>query len=215
LYCTIGVDQTMRQRRTAILIVAVFLVGLMIGLFIRASPSSTPTPATSTVTTTIQTQVTAASARTVQSQDILSVCFSPGGGCADVVVYWIGRANSSIHILIYSFTLDSIGNALITAKQNKPGLDIRIVWDASASSEAGSEYQKLLNAGFNIHVDHRSGLLHDKVAIIDSHIILTGSFNWSNAANHTNGENLIVIDNPSWASAYEQNFQENWSATAS
>jgi phospholipase D len=203
----------MSQRRTAILIAAVFLVGLMVGLFIGASPYSTPTPVTSTVTTTVQTQLIAASATTVQSQDILSVCFSPGGGCADVVVYWIGRANSSIHILIYSFTLDSIGNALITAKQNKPSLDIRIVWDASASNEAGSEYQKLVNAGFNIHIDHRSGLLHDKVAIIDSHIILTGSFNWSNAANHTNRENLIVIENPSWASAYEQNFQENWSAT--
>ena len=147
------------------------------------------------------------------STDLVEYCFSPGGNCASRGVYWIGQANSSIHILIYSFTLDTISNALIQAKQNKPNLDIRIVWDASMSNETGSEYLKLLNAGFQIHVDHRSGILHDKVAIIDSHIILTGSFNWSNAANQTNRENLIILDSQAWGSAYEQNFQQNWQAT--
>ena len=145
---------------------------------------------------------------------LVEYCFSPGGNCADQVIYWIGRANSSIHILIYSFTLDTISNALIQARQNKPNLDIRIVWDESSSNESGSEYQKLLTAGFQIHIDHRNGLLHDKVAIIDGHIILTGSFNWSNAANQTNRENLIVLDSQAWGSAYEQNFQQNWQATA-
>jgi phosphatidylserine/phosphatidylglycerophosphate/cardiolipin synthase-like enzyme len=157
---------------------------------------------------TVQVTIAGVSTAQVQSRDILSVCFSPGGNCANQVVYWIGRANSSIHILIYSFTLDSIGNALIQAKQNKPNLDIRIVWDESSSKETGSEYQKLLNAGFQIHVDHRSGLLHDKVAIIDGHVIITGSFNWTNSANDTNRENLLVLDNPSIAFARAGTFDQ-------
>jgi phospholipase D len=159
-------------------------------------------------------QVTGSGVNTppIQSQDILSVCFSPGGNCADQIIYWIGRANSSIHILIYSFTLDTISNALISAKQKNPALDIRIVWDTSNST--GTEYQRLENASFNMHIDHRSGLMHDKVAIIDSHIIITGSFNWSNAANQTNRENMIVLDSQAWGSAYEQYFQQNWQATA-
>ncbi len=204
----------MSSRRTAILIVAVFLVGLIAGLLIGASSSSTQLSSTSTITTTtVQVTVAGVTTAQIQSQDILSVCFSPGGNCANQVVYWIGRANSSIHILIYSFTLDSIGNALIQAKQSKPNLDIRIVWDESSSKESGSEYQKLLNAGFQIHVDHRSGLLHDKFAIIDGHIVLTGSFNWTNSANDTNRENLIVLNSETLASAYEKNFEQNWQAT--
>jgi len=204
----------MSSRRTAILIVTVLLAGLVAGFLIGALLSSTPSSSSRTITTTtMRVTVAGVTAGQIQSQDIVSVCFSPGGNCGNQVVYWIGRANSSIHILIYSFTLDNIGNALIQAKQNKPNLDIRIVWDDSSLTESGSEYQKLLNAGFQIHVDHRSGLLHDKFAIIDGHIVLTGSFNWTNSANDTNRENLIVLNSETLASAYEKNFQQNWQAT--
>jgi phospholipase D len=215
-----------------IIVAAVFLVvlsfGFLLGVGVTYSrlggvvtkvatvtqPQLSSASSTTTITTTtLQVTVEGVTTASIQLQDILSVCFSPGGSCADQVVYWIERANNSIHILIYSFTLDIIGNALIKAKQNKPNLDIRIVWDASSSKETGSEYQKLLNAGLQIHIDHRSGLLHDKVAIIDDHIVLTGSFNWSNAANNTNRENLIIINSQTWAAAYEQNFQQNWQAT--
>ena len=56
--------------------------------------------------------------------------------------------------------------------------------------------------------------MHDKVAIIDDHIVLTGSFNWSNEANNENRENLIVIDSTAIAALYEANFQQNYAATA-
>jgi len=42
---------------------------------------------------------------------VLGVYFSPKGECEEQLLYWINRANVSIHILIYSFTLDSISDA--------------------------------------------------------------------------------------------------------
>jgi len=48
------------------------------------------------------------------------------------------------------------------------------------------------------------------VAIIHSHIIITGSFNWSNEANLHDRENLVVLNSQTWGAAYEQNFQEIW-----
>jgi phosphatidylserine/phosphatidylglycerophosphate/cardiolipin synthase-like enzyme len=71
----------------------------------------------------------------------------------------------------------------------------------------------LLSAGINTHIDHRGGIMHDKVAIIDDHIVITGSFNWSQVATEVNRENLIVIDSVVVASSYEQNFQQNYAAT--
>lgn len=144
---------------------------------------------------------------------LIEYCFSPGGNCAGTVIKWINRANSTIHILIYSFTLDDVGDALVIAKQKNPGLDIKIVWDEGNWNATGSEYAKLKNAGIDIRVDYRNGLLHDKVAIIDDHIIITGSFNWSVDANTSNRDNLVVIDNGDWAAAYEQVFQRIWSAS--
>jgi phospholipase D len=193
--------------------IAVILVGVIVGFLLGAA--TTYSGIGRVVTEQVTMTQMATTAITVQpgAQDLVQYCFSPGGDCANLVIYWIGRANSSIHVLIYSFTLDTITAALIQAKQAKPNLDVKIVWDESNVNGTGSEYQRLKSAGFNIRVDHRGGLLHDKVAIIDSHIILTGSFNWSDAANKTNRENLIVLDSNTWASAYEQNFQQIWAGS--
>ncbi|MBS7629294.1 hypothetical protein KEJ23_04895, partial [Candidatus Bathyarchaeota archaeon] len=38
------------------------------------------------------------------------VCFSPGGGCKSRLIYWFGRANNTIHIMVTSFTLDDVGD---------------------------------------------------------------------------------------------------------
>jgi phospholipase D len=165
---------------------------------------------------TRQVTMTGTTTVTVQSltrPDLLEYCFSPGGTCSNVIIFWITRANSSIHILIYSFTLNSIGGALVAAKQRNPTLDIKIVWDESNWNETGSEYAKLKNTAIDIRIDHRHGLLHDKVAIIDSHIIITGSFNWSQAANEDNRENLVVLDGQGWAAAYEAQFQKIYNAS--
>ena len=39
----------------------------------------------------------------------------------------------------------------------------------------------------------KGDLLHDKFAVIDNKTVITGSHNWSEAANHGNDETLIVI----------------------
>ncbi|GAB4381842.1 MAG: DUF655 domain-containing protein [Elainellaceae cyanobacterium] len=52
----------------------------------------------------------------------------------------------------------------------------------------------------------KGDLLHHKVGIIDDRIVVTGSQNWSDAANESNDENLLVIDNPTVAAHFEREF---------
>lgn len=183
------------------------LLGLIVGFGIGAAMfAGSQTPITVTRESTMMSIIT------IHPQDLLETCFSPGGDCASRVVYWIRPANRSIHILIYSFTLNAVGDALVQAKQRR--IDVKIVWDKSNWNDSGSEYQKLKDSGIEVRIDYRHGLLHDKVAIIDQHIIITGSFNWSRAANQENRENLVVIDSQAWALAYEQQFQQIWNASS-
>jgi phosphatidylserine/phosphatidylglycerophosphate/cardiolipin synthase-like enzyme len=208
-----------RSMPSSAVIIGLLIVGLLAGFAIGLAVNSrTQTSTTLTVTmqtTSIQT-VTALSQQAL-SGDLVEYCFSspqpPHGDCASRLVYWFNRANSSIHIMIYSFTLDNVGDALVQAKQR--GVDVKIAWDKSEVNVQGSEYQKLKSAGIEIRIDHEPGIarLHDKVAIIDSHIVITGSFNWSANANQNNRENLVVINSTTWAAAYEQNFQQIWNAS--
>jgi phosphatidylserine/phosphatidylglycerophosphate/cardiolipin synthase-like enzyme len=172
------------------------VIGLGVGVFIFPGPQGT---VTQSVTVTSQVTVT----RT--GFGLVEYAFSPGGKCANLVIKWIQKANSTIHILIYSFTLDIVRDALIQAKNR--GVDVKIVMEKENWNGSGSEYMALKNAGINVRLDSNSHLMHDKVAIIDGHIILTGSFNWSAAGNTDNDENLVVLDSQTWASAYETQFQ--------
>ncbi len=139
--------------------------------------------------------------------EILGVYFSPKGGCEDQVLYWIDRANVSIHVLIYSFTLDSVGDALVEAHNRS--VEVQLVFEVGQITEA-SEYQKLRAAGIPVRNDTNSRDMHNKVMIVDGMIVLTGSFNWSSRGENENNENLIVIESTYVAGIYEDEFQKIW-----
>jgi len=139
--------------------------------------------------------------------EILGIYFSPRGGCEDQVLYWISRANESIHILIYSFTLDSIGNALLQAHTG--GVEVQVVFETSQISQY-SEYQRLKDAGITVRTDTNPNSMHDKVMVVDGIVVLTGSFNWSDNGENNNNENLIVIECSFVAAIYEGEFTKIW-----
>jgi phosphatidylserine/phosphatidylglycerophosphate/cardiolipin synthase-like enzyme len=140
---------------------------------------------------------------------ILGVYFSPRGGGEKQVIRWIDRANSTVHVLIYSFTDDAIGDAVLRAYQR--GVEVKIVLEKTQVSKY-SEYWRLRAAGVPARNDTNPSLMHDKVAVIDGSIVLTGSFNWSDAAENDNNENLVVLRGSNLAREYENEFQKIWEA---
>ncbi|NJL64406.1 MAG: DUF655 domain-containing protein [Methylacidiphilales bacterium] len=53
----------------------------------------------------------------------------------------------------------------------------------------------------------KGDLLHHKFGIIDNKIVITGSHNWSEAANFGNDETLLVIENPVITAHYNREFE--------
>jgi phosphatidylserine/phosphatidylglycerophosphate/cardiolipin synthase-like enzyme len=157
-----------------------------------------------------------ANAQAAKPDPIVGVCFTSGYGstsdCASLIVYWIGQANLSIHILIYDLTLPEISQALTAAAAR--GVDVKIVMDNTQANSKYSQYAELTAAGLNVRLSKGAYEMHDKLAIIDSRVVITGSFNWSQDANQNNDENLLIIDSPNLAAQYEQEFQVVWNASA-
>lgn len=142
---------------------------------------------------------------------ILGVYFSPDGECEAKVIEWIEKANYTLHILIYSFTLDSISDALIDAKDR--GIEIKIVFEKSQISKY-SEYWKLRNAGVSVRNDTNSKSMHHKVMIVDNAVVLSGSFNWSQNGQDNNNENLVIVRDEEVALSYSAEFLNVWEVSA-
>ena len=136
--------------------------------------------------------------------DVAALCFSPGGGCTNVVVKEIGRARRDIRVAAYDFTSWPIARALAGAK--KRGVDVRIVFDSQNAGSLYSMVNFLRKSGIPVYADVRVQLMHDKVMVMDGRTVITGSFNWTRAAELYNAENLLVIRSRKLAGLY----LENW-----
>ena len=79
------------------------------------------------------------------------------------------------HILVqaYSFTSAPIAKALIDA--NKRRVKVLAVLDKSNETEKYSAATFLVNAGIQTLIDDQHAIAHNKVMVIDSATILTGS----------------------------------------
>ena len=109
--------------------------------------------------------------------------------------------------MVYALTLDRIGDALVDA--HKRGIDVKVILDRY-NSEEGSEYNKLLQAGVPVKLHQSPGLMHNKVAVIDDSVVITGSYNWTGSAENENDENLLVIRSANISNTYEKEFDRIW-----
>jgi phosphatidylserine/phosphatidylglycerophosphate/cardiolipin synthase-like enzyme len=132
--------------------------------------------------------------------------FCPEDGCDLAVLQQIEKAETSIYVAMYSFTLEEVADSLIDAKQR--GVDVRVVLDEQQAASQYSVYEKLLNASIDVIIDKNSDYMHNKFAVIDGKIVITGSYNWTKHATEGNDENLIIITSEELAASYEAEFQE-------
>ena len=133
------------------------------------------------------------------------VAFSPKGGCTEAVVSELGRARSSVLVQAYSFTSAPIAKALVDASRR--GVKIEVLLDKSQRTEHYSEADFIAHAGIPTRIDARHAIAHNKVMIIDAESVITGSFNFTKAAEENNAENLLVIHDPALAARYAENWR--------
>ena len=136
---------------------------------------------------------------------VVSVHFSPGGGCTAVLVRLIDSARDSINLLAYSFTSKPISDALIRAKNR--GVQVEMVLDKSMLSSKYNRGVECGEAGIDVRYDRVHAIAHNKITIIDAVIVVGGSFNYTSSAELRNAENMTVMTSASIANVYLSNFR--------
>lgn len=87
------------------------------------------------------------------------------------------------------------------------GVDVAVIVDKSYRTTAPQAVAALKAAGVVVLVDAAHAIAHNKVLVIDSMVTITGSFNFSNAADKSNAENIVIIRDAPTASSYLQNWE--------
>jgi phosphatidylserine/phosphatidylglycerophosphate/cardiolipin synthase-like enzyme len=119
----------------------------------------------------------------------IRACFAPPlpGDCDPLatILREIDGARTTIRLQMYSLTVQEIARALIGAKGR--GVDVRLIVDRGQLHQDRNDSVRvaaLASAGISVLVDSVPGLMHNKVMVIDSETVLTGSFNPKNSIRH-------------------------------
>jgi phosphatidylserine/phosphatidylglycerophosphate/cardiolipin synthase-like enzyme len=135
----------------------------------------------------------------------VEVYFSPHGGATEAVVSALEHATNTVLVQAYSFTSAPIARALVDA--GRRSVKVQVILDKSQRTEKYSEADFLKNEAIPTLIDAQHAIAHNKIMIIDGYLVLTGSFNFTKAAEENNAENLLVINDPVLAKQYAQNWQ--------
>ncbi|MCS7245377.1 MAG: phospholipase D-like domain-containing protein [candidate division WOR-3 bacterium] len=116
--------------------------------------------------------------------------FSPEEKPSRRIIEIIDQSQKTIDFMAFSFTHDKIASAMIRAHSR--GVKVSGIFETRQVSKF-SEYEKLKEKGMNVILDKNPKNMHNKVIIVDSSIVITGSYNFSSNADNENDENVIII----------------------
>ncbi len=141
-----------------------------------------------------------------EREDGIAVFFSPNGGALPAVVEVVNSAQRTLDVQAYLLTTKEIAGAI--AKAHQRGVKVRVVMDGDKAGDEYSAATYLDNAGVPVWLDNEHKEAHNKVMLVDNKLIVTGSFNFTRAADEDNAENLLVISGkPKLYAAYAKNFE--------
>jgi len=138
------------------------------------------------------------------------VYFSPNGGARQRLVRAIEESRKTIDIAVYTFTAYELADALYAAKAR--GVHVRVLVDREMAETGGSGIRGLRLNGIPVRslgVPEQS-LMHHKFAVFDERLVVTGSYNWTNSAEHANYENLVVLEEPALVARFQLEFRRLW-----
>jgi len=137
--------------------------------------------------------------------------FSPDDGVAARLLELLQGAQESIYFLAFSFTSDDL--AQVMRGRADAGVAVSgVMEDAQVKSNQGTEFDLFVQSGLDVRRDGNSGQMHHKFIVIDRSIVITGSYNFTAAAEDRNDENLVVLFSPEIAELFLAEFERVFDA---
>lgn len=140
-----------------------------------------------------------------------SVLFAPEDDLEAYVLAQLETAQTSIELAFFNIRLDDVKNLLVQKKN--AGVDVHVVLDDKQQAKSYNTMgEELLALGIEVTLVNNAratdATMHNKFAVIDGHLVMTGSANYSYTALNISDEDLVTFDNVDLAARYSAEFAE-------
>lgn len=138
----------------------------------------------------------------------LQILFASEDKAISQIIPLIKGAKRSIRFMAFSFTHGDLGAAVLAGA--RAGVDVQGIFETRGSETEYSQLPPLYCAKVPVRQDGNPGTFHHKVFVIDEQIVVTGSLNFSDNADESNDENVVIVTNKEIAALYLQEFERRW-----
>ncbi len=132
--------------------------------------------------------------------------FSPDDGVAKRIGKVINTARNMFSFMAFSFTSNPLANDILDLS-NKGVAVSGVLEESQYYSNIGSDYDRFVKAGLDVRLDGNRNNMHHKTMIVDSSVVITGSYNFSKSAEKRNDENVLIIHSRQVALLFLNEFQ--------
>ena len=126
------------------------------------------------------------------------------GGLDEDIASDLLTADVRVDVAAFDLDAEPIVQALIDLKAR--GVEVRVVTDTDNASL--SSINRLRRNGISVREDKRTGLMHNKFAVIDGRITWVGSMNFTTNGVYCNNNNIVRITSPRLAANYTAEMDE-------
>lgn len=142
----------------------------------------------------------------------IQYAFTPEDHADEMIVAAIDMAQQQVLVQAYGFSHRRIADAL--ARAARRGVEVAAIVDQEQSHAALAIMRNIARAGALVRIDARHAAAHNKLMVIDNGsadcAVVTGSFNFTYAAQHRNAENALILrGNPALCAAYFNNWRRH------
>ncbi len=148
-----------------------------------------------------------------------------------LIAQYLNQAQKAIQLALFVFSEQGLSDAI--NQRFQAGAEVKALIDRSFAFRYYSEGLDLLGVTLledcqeqannrpwalptefvGVPALPRGDKLHHKFALVDDRVVITGSHNWSPAANHNNDETVIVIEDPAIAAHYQRELERLYAIT--
>ena len=132
--------------------------------------------------------------------------FSSQGSVGKFVIDALRSAKERLTIALYGFDNMELGDELIQLAKKGVVVKLKVDTARSKNKKIVALIDRLKAGGVEVQTVAPNGRNHNKFAVIDGKRVLTGSYNWTLKA-EGNWENLLMLDCPELAKAYESEWE--------
>jgi phosphatidylserine/phosphatidylglycerophosphate/cardiolipin synthase-like enzyme len=136
----------------------------------------------------------------------VEVYFAPKSGVMRRIVLEVERARRTVNFMAFTYTWQPLAEAMIARANAR--VRVQGVYELRGASQG--TMPRLHCANVPVRLDGNRGTMHHKVIIIDGETVITGSYNFTSAADKINDENVIIIRNREVAAAYQREFAKRY-----